>query len=121
MSNRCRFDVHITSILRRPNFDKFPRHFHVLVRCNFADWKIHIVSPYFFRRSFTGQNFHVFTLYFFGCNFNGQKSALFPLIFFDVILMVKKSMLFGRTFFDEILMGKNLTSFLVKFQVNENI
>ena len=30
-SNRRRFDVDITSIRRRPNFDEFPRRFHVLL------------------------------------------------------------------------------------------
>ena len=29
-SNRRRFNVDITSIRRRPNFDEFPRRFHVL-------------------------------------------------------------------------------------------
>ena len=28
--NQCRFYLDITSIGPRPNFDKFPRHFHVL-------------------------------------------------------------------------------------------
>ena len=50
-----------------------------------------------------------------------QKSTLFPFNFFDVILMVEKSTLFPHTFFDEISMGKNLASFLVKLQTNENI
>ena len=48
MSNRRRFDMDITSIPQRPIFDEFPRHFHLLVRCNFADRKIHVVSTYFF-------------------------------------------------------------------------
>ena len=43
-SNRCRFDVDIMSIRRRPNFGDFPRRFHVLFRCNFTDRKIHVVS-----------------------------------------------------------------------------
>ena len=30
-SNRRRFDVDITSIRRRPNFDEFSRRFHVLL------------------------------------------------------------------------------------------
>ena len=41
-SNPHRFDVDITSIRRRPNFDEFPRHFRVLFRCNFDSRKIHV-------------------------------------------------------------------------------
>ena len=71
-SNRCWFHVDITSIRRRPNFDEFPRHFHVLFRCNFSDLKIHIVSTYLF-----------------GVSSMVQKSTLFSLNFFDVTLMSK--------------------------------
>ena len=57
--NPRRFDVNITSICQRPNFDEFPRHFQVLFRCNFADRKIDVVSTYLFRRNFTGRKIHV--------------------------------------------------------------
>ena len=95
-SNPRRFDVDITSISRRPNFDEFPRHFRVLFRCDFAGRKIHVVSTYFF---------DVISMV--------EKSTLFPRTFFDVISMVEICTLFLLTFFDVILMGKDLTSFLV--------
>ena len=64
-----RFDVDITSIRRRPNFGEFPRCFHVLFRCNFADRKIHVVSTHFFPCNFDGRKIHVISTYFFRCNF----------------------------------------------------
>ena len=123
MSNQRRFDVDITWIRRRPNFDKFPRHFHVLFRCNFADQKIHVVSRYFFQLNFYGWKIHVVSTYFFQCNFDvqkirfvssyffqcnfdGRKSTLFPCTFFDVILMVEKFTLLPRAFYDVIFSSK---------------
>ena len=50
-----------------------------------------------------------------------EKSTLFPCTFFDAISLVEKSTLFAGTFFDKILRGKNLTSFFLKLQANENI
>ena len=94
--NRRGFDVDITSIRRRPNFDEFPRHFRVLFRCDFAGRKIHIVSTYFFR-----------------CNFDDRKIHVVSRTFISVISMVEICTLFLLTFFDVILMGKDLTSFLV--------
>ena len=79
--NRHRFDIDITSIHQRPNFDEFPHHFHVLFQCNFADWNIHVVSTYFFK-----------------CNFAGQKIRVVSTYFLGVILRVEKSTLFIRTF-----------------------
>ena len=101
-SNPRRFDVDITWIRRRPNFDEFPRHFRVLFRCNFDGRKIHVVSTYFFRCNFDGRKIHVVSTYFFRCNFDGRKSTLFPRTFVDVILMVKKSTYLLRAFFDVI-------------------
>ena len=72
-SNRRRFDMDITSIRRRPNFDEFPRRFHVLFRRTFADRKIHVVSTYFFRCNFDGGKIHVVSTYFFRCNFDGRN------------------------------------------------
>ena len=95
-SNPRRFDVTVTSIRRRPNFDEFPRHFRVLFRCNFDGRKIHVVSTYFFR-----------------CNFDGRKIHVVSRTFISVISMVEICTLFLLTFFDVILMGKDLTSFLV--------
>ena len=90
------FDVDITSIRRRPNFDEFPRNFRVLFRCNFDGRKIHVVFTYFFQ-----------------CYFAGRKSTLFPRTFFDVISMVEKSALFPRTFFDVISFIEISTVFLL--------
>ena len=81
-SNRCRFDVDIMSIRRRPNFDDFPRRFHVLFQCNFTDRKIHVVSTHFFRSNFDGGKIHVVSTYFFRCNFDGGKIHLVSTYFF---------------------------------------
>ena len=72
--NRRGFDVDITSIRRRPNFDKFPRHVRVLFRCNFDGRKIHVVSTLF---TFIGVISMV------------EICTLFLLTFSDVILMGK--------------------------------
>ena len=80
-SNPRRFDVDITLIRRRPNLDKFPRHFHVLFRCNFARRKIHVVSTY--SCNFPGPKFHDVSTYFF--------CTLFLLTFLDAVLMGKNS------------------------------
>ena len=129
-SNPCRFDVDITSICRRPNFDEFARHFRVPFRCNFDGRKMQVVFMYFFRRNFAGRKIHVISTYSFWCNYDGRKSHLFPGTFIGVISLVEKSTLFSRisfnviclveicalfllTFCDVILMGKNSASLLV--------
>ena len=112
-SNPRRFDVDITSIRPRPNFDEFPRHFRVLFRCDFAGWKIHVVSTYFFRCNFDGRKIHIVSTYFFRCNFDGRKIHVVSRTFISVISMVEICTLFLLTFFDVILMSKDLTSFLV--------
>ena len=81
-SNRRQFHVDNTWIRRRPNFDEFPRHFHVLFWCNFADRKIYVVSTYFFRRNFDGRKIHVVSTYVFQCNFDGRKIHLASTCFF---------------------------------------
>ena len=81
-SNPHRFDVDITSIRGRPNFDEFPRHFRVLFRCNFDGRKIHVVSTYFFRCNFAGRKIHVVSTYFFRCNFDGRKIHVVSTYFF---------------------------------------
>ena len=81
-SNGRRFDVNITSIRRRPNFDEFPRYFHELFRCNFADRKIHVVSTYFFRHNFNGRKIDVVSTYFFRRNFDGGKIHVVCTYFF---------------------------------------
>ena len=97
-SNPRRFDVDITSIRRRPNFDEFPRHFRVLFRCNFDGRKIHVVFTYFFQ-----------------CYFAGRKSTLFPRTFSNVISMVEKSMCFHVLFSMKFRWSKNLPCFHVLF------
>ena len=111
MSNPRRFNVDITWIRRRPNFDEFPIHFRVLFRCNFDGRKIHVVSTYFFRCnfdgrkirvvstysfrcSFAGRKIHVVSTYIFRCNFAGRKFTWLPRTFFDVISMVEICTLF---------------------------
>ena len=89
------FDVDITSLRQRLNFDKFSRHFQVLFWCNFADRKITS-----FLRTFSDVISMV------------EKSTLFLHTFFDVISMVEKSTLFPCTFFDVIFLVKISTLFL---------
>ena len=132
--HRRRFDVDITSIRQRPNFDKFPRHLHVLFRCNFEGWKIHVVSTYFFRWSFDGQRIPVVSTYLYRCNLDGpkipvtstyfsrcvsmvEKPTLFSPIFLGVISMVQKPTLFPRTFFDVILMVEKVILFPLTFSM----
>ena len=112
-SNPRRFDVNITSICRRQNFDEFPRHFRVLFRCDFAGQKILVVSAYFLRCNFDGRKIHIVSAYFFQCNFDGRKIHVVSGTVISVISMVEICTLFLLTFFDVILMGKDLTSFLV--------
>ena len=94
-ANPHRFDVDITSLRQRLNFDKFSRHFQVLFWCNFADRKITS-----FLRTFSDVISMV------------EKSTLFLHTFFDVISMVEKSTLFPCTFFDVIFLVKISTLFL---------
>ena len=72
-SNPRQFDVDITSIHWRPNFDDFPRHFHILFWCNFDGRKIHVASTYFYRSNFAGAKIHVASIYFFQCNLSGRN------------------------------------------------
>ena len=118
-SNPRRFDVDITSIRRRANFDEFPRHFRVLFRCNFDGRKIHVVSTYFFRCNFDGRKIHIVSTYFFRCNFDGRKIHVVSRTFISVISMVEICTLFLLTFFDVILMGKDLASFLVSCRLTK--
>ena len=73
-SNWRRFHVYITSINWRPNFDKFPRHFHALFQCDFADRKLYVVSTSFFQRNFDGRKIHVISTYFSWCKFRWLKN-----------------------------------------------
>ena len=80
LSQRAIHDI--TSIRRRPNFDEFLRHFHVLFRRNFDGRKIHVVSTFFFRRNFNGRKIHVLSMYLFQCNFDGRKIYVVSTDFF---------------------------------------
>ena len=97
-SNPCQFNVHITSIRRRANFDEYPRHFHVffdvislienprrshvLFRRYFAGRKIDVISTYFYQCNFAGRKIHVVATYLFRSNFNGWKVYFFSKYFF---------------------------------------
>ena len=105
------FDMDITSIRRRSNFDEFPRHFRVLLRCNFDSRKIHVVSTYFYSCNFAGQKCTLFPRNFFDAISMAQKSMLFPRTFFDVISMVEKPRLFPRTFISVISLVEKFTYF----------
>ena len=107
----------ITSICRRPNFDKYPHRFHVLFRCNFDGQKIQVVFTYLFRCNFDGRKIHVDLTYFFRCNFDGRKIHVDSTYFFEVFSMVKKYKLFSRTCFDVILMVEISTLFHVLFSM----
>ena len=82
----CRIDVDSRWILRGYVKDQistnYLRHFQVLLRCNFTDRKIHVVSTYFFRRNFDGRKIQVVSTYFCRCNFDGQKIHLASTRFF---------------------------------------
>ena len=108
-SNRCRLDVDITLIRRRPNFDEFSRHFHVPFRCNFADQEIHIVSTYFFQHNFDGRKIRIVSAYIFRCNFTGQKRQNVSTFFYWRGFAVKTSMFFPRTIFDVVSMVEKST------------
>ena len=119
-----RLEVDIMLIRQRPNFDEFPRHFHLLFWCSFSDRKIserkiHLASTYFVWCNFDGRKIYVVSTYFFWCNSLVEISTVFLLTFFDVILMVEKSSLFARTFFDEISMVNNSKSVLVSCRLTE--
>ena len=114
-SNPHRFDVNVTSIRRRPNFDEFPRHFRILFRCNFDGRKIHVVSTHFFDVTLLVQKSTLFPRTFFNVISMVEKSTLFPRILFDVILMFEKSTLFPRTFFDVISMFEIVRYFYLLF------
>ena len=114
-SNPHRFDVNVTSIRRRPNFDEFPRHFRILFRCNFDGRKIHVVSTHFFDVTLLVRKSTLFPHTFFDVISMVEKSTLFPRILFDVILMFEKSTLFPRTFFDVISMFEIVRYFYLLF------
>ena len=89
-SNRCRFDVYITSICQRPDFDEFPRHFHVLFDViSLVEKSMLFPHTFFsvillvkrstlfprtsFRCNFAGRKIHVVSTYFFRCNFSSRN------------------------------------------------
>ena len=81
-SNPRRFDVDITSIRGKPNFDEFPLHFRLLFRRDFDGRRIHIVSTYFFRCKFDGQKIHVVSTCFYQCNFDSRNMHVVVTYFF---------------------------------------
>ena len=82
-SNPRRFDVDITSIRGKPNFDEFPLHFRLLFRRDFNGWKTHVVSTYFFWCNFDGRRIHIVSTYFFRCKFDGQKIHVVSTCFYQ--------------------------------------
>ena len=100
--------VESTSIRRRPNFDKFPRHLHVLFRCNFDGQKIHVVFTYFFRRNFDGRKIHVFSTYFFQCNFSGRKIHVVSTYFFRCNFSGRKIHVVSTYFFQRNFDGRKI-------------
>ena len=121
MSNPRRFNVDITWIRRRPNFDEFPIHFRVLFRCNFDGRKIHVVSTYFFRCNFDGRKTHIVSTYLFRCNFDGGKIHIVSMYFyqcnFDGWNMHVLFTYFFRQYFD----GERFDIIFGKLWANENI
>ena len=105
-----------TSIRRRPSFNKFLRHFHVLFQYNFDGQKTHVVSQTFVGIISLVEKSTLLPRTFFDVISLVEKSSLLTLTFSDVILMVEKSTLFARTFYDKISMSKNST-----LQANKNI
>ena len=87
--NQYWFEVDITSICRRPNFDEFPRTLFDVISL--------IEKSTSFLRTFLDLISMV------------EKSKLFPHTFFNVISMVEKTTLFPHTFFDVILMVEKST------------
>ena len=129
-SNRRRFHVDITSIHRRPNFDEFPCHFHILFRCKFADQKSTSFPRTFFDVISVVKKSTFFPVTFFTVISLVEKSTLLPRTFFDVISLVEISTMFllisfdlilmaefARTYFEEVLMGKNLTSLMLSLKL----
>ena len=82
-SNQHQCHADITLIRRRPNFDEFPRHFHILFGCNFDGPKFHVVSTYCFGRNFDGPKIQVVSTYFFWCNFSGRNIHVVSTHFFQ--------------------------------------
>ena len=116
-SNPRRFDMDITSICWRPNFDEFPRHFCVRFRCDFEVEKSTWLPRTFFDVISLVEKSALFPSTFFDVISMVEKSTLFPGTFISVISMIEICKLFLLTFFDVILMGKDLTSFLVSYKL----
>ena len=114
-SNRRRFDVDITSICRRPNFAEFPRRFHVLFQCNFADRKIKVISTYFVQCNFDGGKIHVVSTYFFRCNFDGGKIHVVSTYFFWCNFDDRKTQLVSTYFFRCNFFRRNIHSVCTYF------
>ena len=73
MGTPCWIHVNITWIRRRPNFDEFPCHFHILFQYNFSD-QIITSFPWIF--------FDIILMI--------EKSTSFPCTFFGLVSLVEK-------------------------------
>ena len=96
--NPRKFDVDITSIRQRPNFEEIPHHVRILFQWNFVVRKTDVASRYFF---------DVISLV--------KKPTLFPRTFFNVISIVKKFELFPCT------MGHNEPATTTAFQMDDSM
>ena len=100
MSNQRQFDVDITFILRRPNFDEF-----------------HVISTYFYDITSLIKKSTSFQSTFFYLISMVRKSTLFPHTFCGVISLVEKYTFFPRTFLDVISLVEISTFFHVLFSM----
>ena len=102
-SNRRRFDVDITLLLRKENIDEFPRCFEEPFRCNFDKRKFDLLSTCFVRRNFDGWKIEVISMYSFDVTFKGENPTSFRCPFF---IMDGKLTQLRRAFFDVFLKDK---------------
>ena len=123
-SNRHQFHIDIKSIHRRPNFNEFPRHFHVLFWCNFVEKKSTSFPRPFFGVISMVKKSTFFRRSFFGVILLVEKPTLFPHTFLEVISLLEISRFFPHTFLDVISLVRNPPCshllFSIKFQWPKN-
>ena len=86
-------DVDSTWILYRYVEDQISTKFHVLFWCNFADWKIQVISTYFFQCNFDDAKTHVVI------NFDGRKIRLVSTYFYRCHFAVRNIYVVSTYFF----------------------
>ena len=120
-SNPRRFDVDVTSIRRRPNFDEFPLHFRVLFRCDFDGRKNHVDSTHFFWCNFDGRKMHIVSTYFLRCKFDGWKIHVVSTYFYQCNFDGRNMHAVFTYFFRRNFDGQGFDIIFGKLQANENI